>query len=308
MFLVVLGHMCKSGKAASVATEWIFSFHMPLFVFISGYFTKITDKKKYLTGILNFAETLMVFTLIHVAIIYIKGQNLSVYELLLCPRWTLWYLLSLIWWRLMLYYTPSSIRDNHKKLIVVSLVLCLAMGWIPLGYELSFQRTFAFFPFFVIGYVIGRKNEGIKKHRVYLQFAFLVAIAIVFYVIPIKLTSSFFQCRSYYIGPSSSPFLNFAFRGGWLFLAGCMSYCFLSLVPRKVYRWTYLGQLTLFIYMYHAVILSWQNIVIDKFNLPTNLPYWLLYTVIVMGVILLMSKAKFFHWLLNPISKFIKKK
>ncbi len=307
MFLVVLGHMSISGKVAYAATEWIFSFHMPLFVYISGYFTKFTDRKKYLSGILEFAETLIVFTIIHVAIIYMQGQHLSVRELFLCPRWTLWYLLSLIWWRLMLYFTPSTIRDNHMILIIASIVLCLTMGWVPLGFTLSFQRTFAFLPFFTMGYVAGRKKVGINTKGVYLKFTFLVAIALFFLISPISLTGSFFQCFSYYNGQFSSPYYNFVFRLGWLFFAWCMSYCFLSIVPRKEYSWTHFGQLTLFIYMYHAVTLYWRFIFIDELNLPTNFPYWILYTVIVMGIIWLMSKVRFFHWLLNPISSLLKK-
>lgn len=311
IFLVVLGHVLSIGnnnyKLSLATTEWIFSFHMPLFVFISGYFTKIADKNKNITGILNLTETLVVFTFIHIFIEYLQGKPINDYQLLIYPKWTLWYLLSLIWWRLMLYYTPSSIRDNHKLLVAISIILCLTMGWIPIDTQFSFQRTFAFLPFFMIGYVVGKNHIDItaKKKRV-LIFTFFVFWGFFFFIIPKNITTSLFQNICFIHGPLPFPNLNVVIRGGWLIFASCMSYCFLSLVPRKEYRWTHFGQLTLFIYLYHSVILSWRFILRDELNLPTNLFYCILYTFVVLGLIWVMSKVKFFHWLLNPISSTIK--
>lgn len=311
IILVVLGHMLSIGnsnyKLNLATTEWIFSFHMPLFVFISGFFTKITDKKKYIAGILKFTETFVVFTLIHILIEYLQGKPTNDYLLSICPKWTLWYLLCIIWWRLMLYFTPPSIRNNYKLLVTISVILCLTMGWIPIDAQFSFQRTFAFLPFFMVGYAAGKNHIDItaKKNKI-LNISFLVSIGIFFFIMPKSFISVLFQNRCFIHGPSASPILSFVFRVGWLFFASCMSYCFLSLVPRKEYPLTHFGQLTLFIYLYHSVILSWRNIIRDEFHLPTNLFFCILYTAIVLGIIWLMSKVKFFHWLLNPISSTIK--
>ena len=49
------------------------------------------------------------------------------------------------------------------------------------------------------------------------------------------------------------------------------------------------------------------NILKDELNLPTNLFFCISYTAIVLGIIWIISKVKFFHWLLNPISSTIKK-
>ena len=302
--LVVLGHVLAIGlktKINCALFEWIFSFHMPLFVFISGYFTRITDAKKYLKGILYFAETFFIFSLIHIAFRYIQGDVKSIFRLLIIPRFTLWYLLSLIWWRIILYYIPSSIRENHQMLIILSIILCLTMGWIPIDEELSFQRTFAFLPFFITGFVTGKKQVDLKsgKRKLFHLF-FLLSIAIIYIIIPISFNVPLFQNLSY-LHSAYSPLFYFVFRIGWLILASFMSYCLLSIVPRKKYRWTHFGQLTLFIYMYHSVILSWRYILRDTYHLPTSFLHCILYSVVVLVIILLMSKIRFFHWLLNPI-------
>lgn len=307
IILVVLGHMLSIGNSNSklslATTEWIFTFHMPLFVFISGYFTRVTDKKKLLAGILNFGETLVVFTLIHMFIEYLQGNPTLTINSVLYPKWTLWYLLSLIWWRLMLYFTPSSIRDNYYILVSLSIILCFTMGWIPIDSQLSFQRTFAFLPFFIVGHVAGEKHINIsaKKNKIFVLL-FGLFIGILFFIVPHNFVSVFFQNCSFIHGPSSSPFLNFVFRVGWLLLASCMSYSFLLLVPQKDYCWTHFGHLTLFIYLYHSVILSWRFIIRDEFHLPSNLFFCILYTLFVLGVIWLMSKLRCLRWLLNPIS------
>lgn len=308
IILVVLGHILAIGlktKINCACFEWIFSFHMPLFVFISGYFTKIIDNKKYLKGILRFAETFIVFSIIHFVLKYMQGEVKMYFRLLIIPPFTLWYLLSLIWWRVMLFYIPSSIRENHKMLIIYSIILCLVMGWVPIDEELSFQRTFAFLPFFVTGYVAGQKRINLKldKRRLFNYFV-LFFIAMLYLIIPVSFNVPLFQNLSF-LHSAYSPLFYFAFRIGWLLLASCMSYCFLSIVPRKKYRWTHFGQLTLFIYMYHSVILSWRYILRNTYHLPTSLLHCIIYTVIVLLVIWLMSKIKFFHWLLNPISSSI---
>lgn len=310
IYLVVLGHISNSNNKLSLATtEWIFSFHMPLFIFISGYFTKITDKKKYLTGVLNFTETLAVFTCIHMLVEYLQGKPINNYQQLIYPKWTLWFLFSLIWWRIMLYLTPSLIRNNSRVLIIISILLCFLMGFLPIDTPFSFQRTFAFLPFFIVGYVAGKNNKEIKARRgKFLMFLFLISIWIFYFIVPKNIIRLLYQNTCFFHGPLSSPILNFTFRVGFLFFASCMMYAFLSIVPRKKLPFTHLGQLSLFIYLYHSIILSWRSNLCDYFHLPTNFIFCFLYSLIVLVIIWLMSKVRFFHWLLNPISSTIKKR
>ena len=312
MLLVVFGHVLpiSSGKLSLATYEWIFSFHMPLFVFISGYFTKIQNRNLFFLGILKLAETYVVFTLIHVLISYLQGKVTSLYSILLVPRWTLWYLLSLIWWRLILYLTPLPIRNNHFLLVVISVVLCLVMGWIPIGTAISFHRTFSFLPFFMLGYVAAQSDITRIKIKYYRLFAFVVMVIIWggYFILPISIKQLLLQCYGYFhysILYNYSPFVLCAFRFGWLLFASLMGFCFLSVVPRKEYRWTHFGQLTLFIYMYHSVILSYRFVLRDEFHIPVSFPYCILYTIIVVSFIYFMSKIKFFHRLLNPLMPII---
>ncbi|MBR4925014.1 MAG: acyltransferase family protein [Prevotella sp.] len=305
IFLVILGHLPMSDHIGGATVKWIFSFHMPLFIFISGYFTRISDNLKFWKGIIRFIETLVVFTIIHLIIFLIQGKSIGLLYVFINPRWTLWYLMSLIWWRIMLFFTPHYIRNNHILLIVISVVLSLGAGWIPLNSQLSFQRTFAFLPFFVMGYIAGtRKKEFKRKIPLVVVLVVLSVVWCVFY--NIGEVQLLFQDTSY-MNQSLSPIQGFIWRGGWLFLATLMSYCFLCVVPRRNYYWTQFGRLTLFIYLYHSVILSWRFIIRDEFNLPTTLLWSILYTAVVLCTILLMSKIRLFHFILNPVSYIVNK-
>lgn len=313
MLLVVLGHVLPigQGKLCLSTYEWIFSFHMPLFVFISGYFTKIGSRNKFINGVLRLAETYVVFTVIHVCIsYYLLGKGINIKSVLLIPQWTLWYLLSLIWWRLILYIIPSSIRNNDAKLIVISVALCLIMGWLPIGKTISFHRTFSFLPFFIIGYIAAQYEITRIEFKYHRLIAFVVMMIVWggYFILPISIKNLLSQCYGYFyysIFYGYSPFVLCAFRLGWLLFASLMGLCFLSIVPRKEYRWTYFGRLTLFIYMYHSVILLWRSVLRDEYHVPVSFPYCLLYTIIVLCIIYLMSKVKFFHWLLNPVAPII---
>lgn len=305
IILVILGHIPMSDSFGHATIMWIFSFHMPLFIFISGFFSKISDNNKFWNGIIKLVETLVVFTIIHLIIVIIKGISLdinSIFE----PRWTLWYLMSLIWWRIMLFFTPQSIRNNHILLIVLSVVLALGAGWIPLNSQFSFQRTFSFLPFFVMGYVAGTRKINIKRRIPVVVALIVLSVAWCVFYHSVGGARTFTQAQNY-MSYNISPIYIFMWRGAWLLLATLMSYCFLCIVPRKNYFWTSYGRITLFIYLYHSVILTWRYIIRDEFNLPTTLLWSIIYTAIVLCFILLINRVKLFHWLLNPVSSIIEK-
>jgi len=171
IFLVVLGHTIEAGahggepyKALYTA---IYSFHMPMFVMISGYvFSVDSTVSKLGRGVLHLIEALVVFQLIRVAIAMIGGEN-PTFNDLITPKWTLWYLYSLMVWRILTFTVFRIVPHNwlgEILLLCVTLVLALLAGFVPLGPEFVFQRTFTFFPCFIIG-VILRQHKKLLDRR-----------------------------------------------------------------------------------------------------------------------------------------------
>lgn len=154
--LVVLGHFLFAyfihidKSFATTITTFIYLFHMPAFIFTTGYLSKsenVFKKKSYIKLLIIyfiFNTFLMIFDKV------LNGSNFS----LLVPYYSYWYLISVIFWRLII--RPLS---NIKGLLPLSIIVSLLIGfWPEVGNRLSIVRTIAFFPFFVLGYKYDFKN------------------------------------------------------------------------------------------------------------------------------------------------------
>lgn len=165
MLLVIIGHIFGnnvfSTSAEYILNDWIYMFHMPLFIFISGYFSRKKDKEYFLISCWKLIEPLIIFQLLIRGLDFIITGKFSLTEIF-TPWWVLWYLLSLIYWRIMLQILPNKILSNTKLFITLAFLVSLFAGFIPVNRFLSLQRTFAFMPFFLW--------DIVYVHKIYLYF------------------------------------------------------------------------------------------------------------------------------------------
>ncbi len=130
----------------------IYSFHMPTFLFICGWFARY-NKKKLLFGL--FFPYLMFQT----AYIFFQRWLYGADVLLqyTTPYWLLWFLLALL-----IYYLLLPIYDveSTKKRIVLwvfTLLISLVIGYdATVGYGMSLSRIFVFQPWFLLGFYARR--------------------------------------------------------------------------------------------------------------------------------------------------------
>ena len=169
MVLVVAGHVFSKidfywpSYFCRVTWQWIYMFHMPLFVAISGYFSRKKTSKDFLSDSIKTFEPLFIFQAIYI----ISHRAFSVTEIF-TPWWILWYLLSLFFWRTILQFLPQRVIDKKVIVVICSFVLGVFVGFLPLTKFLSLQRTFAFLPFFFLGYYMrGSNNEWQSFYRRY---------------------------------------------------------------------------------------------------------------------------------------------
>ena len=169
IFLVVLGHLTFKDYGIGVK-RLIYSFHMPVFVFLSGYFTSLSwnkDKQRYwikktilIYVIAQFAQCLLK-VLIGFASSLMNGSvfclsSVLKWSMLTIPGIALWYLVCLVYWRVAFWTIGDKLNDIH--LFIVSCIVAILAGFVPLDYELSFQRAFAFLPFFMLGIVFKKRR------------------------------------------------------------------------------------------------------------------------------------------------------
>jgi fucose 4-O-acetylase-like acetyltransferase len=154
--LVVTGHLLEQladqGPIATALYRWIYLFHMPAFVLISGAVSKSTLTRHRVfalaTGLLL---PYLIFQTLYPAWdawLFHTGDGSQDY---LTPYWLLWYLPSLACWRLLL---PMFAR--LKFALPLAVAIALAAGLAPwIGYPLSLSRTLVFFPLFLLGHRLG---------------------------------------------------------------------------------------------------------------------------------------------------------
>lgn len=151
IFCVVFGHLLEflgKGQLQDRLYLTIYTFHMPVFLFLSGYFAKFDLRK-----LLRIALLYLVFQAVYQAGGDLSsGRSLSIQ--FRRPDWLMWYLPVLVYCQLLL---PALDRLPCLPVLAVSIGLSLAAGCFDgIGYDLSLSRFFVFCPYFILGYHTGR--------------------------------------------------------------------------------------------------------------------------------------------------------
>ncbi len=173
IFLVVLGHLSYDDYGIKI-NRIIYSFHMPAFVFLSGYLTSfksITSRR--IAWVKSTILIYLVAQLFHVLLSFLLGESIS-WHLLIVPHLAMWYLICLIYWRLSAWLFMEKYSDFW--ILSLPLILSIAAGFVPLDESFSFQRAFAFFPFFVIGILFKKYNLAVKIDKVPLAIAIAILL------------------------------------------------------------------------------------------------------------------------------------
>lgn len=154
IILVVLAHFLyehQSNSVIHIIVSAIYMFHMPAFVFISGYMSK-SNRSRSKDSLLRLGFAYLFFNSIFLIIFSItKNTALATY-----PFYSYWYLLALIVWRFAANYLAKV-----KRILLILFALALLAGfWIDIDNSFSLARIISFSPFFMAGYLI--KTETIE--------------------------------------------------------------------------------------------------------------------------------------------------
>ena len=180
IFAVVLGHLSFNDKGIGIY-HMIYSCHMPIFCFLSGYFTSINgNREKVFLWLKKIIIIYLLAQLFHVILEFILlNKNIEplnatlLGNILFKPRLALWYLLCLVYWRLVLWKFKNI---NDMKLLLCSSIFSILAGFIPIDHDFAFQRAFSFFPYFVIGYIFRKRELMNKLNKIPIMYALFVII------------------------------------------------------------------------------------------------------------------------------------
>ncbi|HWU06566.1 MAG TPA: acyltransferase family protein, partial [Streptomyces sp.] len=257
--LVAMGHAWEplpgSGRVVETFYTFVYTFHMPVFIIIAGYFSRGLELRpdrvwKLVTGL---AVPYAVFEIAYTLFERLTGSPAFPLSPL-TPYWLLWFLPALFLWRL-----TTPFWQTVRWPVALSLAIA-AMGAVTsnIGGDLQLQRILQFLPYYVLGLQLRPEHFDLVRRRAVRIASVpvcLVALAVAYWAVPRTTTSWFF--RRYGAEQLGSP----AWAGApvTLLLFACallLSACFLAWVPNRRLWMTALGAGTLYGYVLHGFVIK----------------------------------------------------
>ena len=307
--LVVFGHILEYSGIKDVLSfkvySFIYTFHMPLFIFISGYFSKNITWNKLKKSAKTLLPAYFLFQII-LSIPNMLEGSFSIFNFLTSPQGILWYILALLYWRIIFYIVSKIKLLNFPVVIVISVLMSLLIGLVNYPVFLSIAKTIAFLPYFVLGYYC--TENIIEKIRGWNK-TISIAILIMAFLLVYTFTTSDFVLNLY--GEFSYKYVfNSIPEGLWwrmisIITAFILSCVVINLATDKLHR---CGERTLDIYLLHApLVYIVYRVLLDKFKISPDFWIALAAFVVIMLLCILMIRIKLFHYLVNPSLLFEKK-
>ncbi|MCM3568919.1 acyltransferase family protein [Neobacillus mesonae] len=261
IFLVVFGHVISPLKEKDgvlfTLYSFIYLFHMPAFIFISGYFSKGYRKDGYLQkSIKKILLPYIIFQLLYSVFYFVSGKEGTFHFNLFQPHWTLWFLISLFCWNCMLYLFARL----KWKGAILSIALGIIVGYFSeIGSYLSLSRTFVFFPYFLIGFLLNRDQlMTIIKNRFSLPAGIGIITAVFIYFsfgFPEDAVPWLLGDRSY-SAMGMEQIGAGIYRGVQYLVTIAVLFSFLTIIPSIHLKLTKIGERTLYIYLFHGFIVK----------------------------------------------------
>lgn len=261
IFLVVFNHIiafCLVKEDIVIRYIWyaITMFHMPAFVFVSGYLSK--KPQSVMKNVKNLLiPYILGYSLTWYSQIWL-GRNID-YEILRPSGTVMWYVLALFIYRL-------TVEALGKMRFIVPLSIIFAL-WAGTRAEfttyLSSSRIVVFFPFFVAGYLW--KSEYIKAVRefkgkwILIPLVGLILFAVPNYMITNSMPIDIFRGNHSYMLCGLQMEEGIVVRLLMYLVSFLVIYTLLAVMPDIKLPLTFIGRNTMGIYFFHYPIMIIMN-------------------------------------------------
>jgi fucose 4-O-acetylase-like acetyltransferase len=256
--LVAMGHAWEplrdGSRAVTTLYNFVYAFHMPAFIVISGYFSRGFDASprriaRLVTGV---AVPYVVFETAYTLFTRWTDQVPDRPITVLDPLYLTWFLVALFVWRL-----TTPLWKHVRWPLPVSLVVAMLATVSPsIGNDLDLQRVLQFLPYFVVGLCLRPEHFRLIRRwkvRVLAVPVFAGALAAAYWAVPRMSGAWFFHRDSAEeLGAPEwyGPVMTLAAFGSSMVLVAC----FLAWVPGRRMWFTALGAGTLYGYLLHGFV------------------------------------------------------
>ncbi|MDE5577741.1 MAG: CapA family protein [Oscillospiraceae bacterium] len=244
MLLTVFAHILfqlqDNSDTINKTVDIIYMFHMPAFVFISGFFGRSEHSHSFESII----KLIFLYFICNSIMGFIYG-----FTSLLMPMYSYWYLIALIVWRL----TAHRIA-KFKEINFILFVIALFVGFYPsVDNTFAAARIICFYPYYMNGYLLDReKSEKLINKKYINRMAVGIASAIAVLLLSAEAYSYFsFTDSALQMEGYDEPIYSFGriVLYGIAFLA---IYALRCLSPdKKIPFLTMLGRNSLWIFVLH---------------------------------------------------------
>lgn len=258
MLLVVIGHTLTQFVAMESARSvyvWIYAFHMPFFILISGYTARryMGDARQIRRIVSTLVVPyLLVETSLQLLSMHFDGEPKRL--MILSPQWLAWFLAALFVWRL-----TTPLWRALKYPITTSIIVSLLVGLIEVPNVLALPKIIGFLPFYVVGLHMSRERfEQLADIRVRVTSVVVLAGSFVICYLYSKNweTDWLLWKQRYDEAPlNAAPIEGMIQRGELLVVGFVMAFAALSLIPRKRSWTSTMGERTFYSYLLHGYVI-----------------------------------------------------
>lgn len=306
---VVFGHVANQHTDTNGIFIFIYSFHMPLFIFVSGLFSKRTiDEKRYNRIFSYFVLYVFIKAIDFFSRIIFTGR---ISFSLLSERNLPWYAFVLFTFCMITVFLKNI---DPKYVFAVSFTVALLSGYdSSINEFLMLSRTIVFYPFFYAGYILDPDTVSHKLNKKPLKiisFAGILSYIVVVYffldyLMPFKDLLS-----------GQNPYRNVSFHNGFGMIYRLIHYVIIislcimiiSLTPDKLGKGKIakLGSRSVQVYALHYVFIDvlYELLNIDELlgGISPILPKLLMLPIAVIITLICSSKiwTPFFDFIMNP--------
>lgn len=183
IFLVVFAHLLEyiSGDTADTLYRLIYTFHMGVFVFLTGCFASYKPRKILLSLVWPY---FLFQTLYKVFYGYVIQEAETVALTYTTPYWLLWYLMAVVFYYLLIPMLQQKELWGRLLAFGTAVAASLLAGLDEtVGYYLTLSRFLCYMPFFVAGYYAGHGAQLRPKQVGRGAKAVLLSLCVMFLIL-----------------------------------------------------------------------------------------------------------------------------
>ncbi|MBR4448483.1 acyltransferase family protein [Methanobrevibacter sp.] len=187
IFLMVLGHLTlfRGNDFIGFVRNFVFLFHLPVFFFVAGYFSKVGPDEPIKAFKRLFIPYIVFCVIWEIFNVYCLGEHPNSI-LFIHPGYMLWFLMSLFFMKM-----AVPIIDRLKYPIILAVIGSLLIGFIDSNI-LGISRTFCYLPIFILGFKYKDYRERfIDKFPIVEDDSFAITIAVITLIISVVLALNF---------------------------------------------------------------------------------------------------------------------